>query len=122
MPDHVLIYDGDCAMCARWMVRVRDWDRAGRIETLPLQSPEVAERFPGISPDALLEAMHFVEPGGRVSRGAEAAERILAVLPLGWGIGWVFHLPFARRVADRVYRWVAGNRSRLGCGEHCSIR
>ena len=121
MTDHVLIYDGDCQMCTRWMQRVRRWDRAGRIETLPLQAPQVAERFPDLEPARLLEAMHFVEPDGRVTAGAEAAERMLGILPMGWGLGWVFHLPFARRVADRVYRTVAANRSRLGCGDHCSI-
>ena len=122
MRDHVLIYDGDCGMCTRWMERVRRWDRGGRIEVLPLQSPDVVQRFPSLARTALMEAMHFVEPDGRVSRGAGAAERMLGVLPLGWGIGWLFHLPLARPVADRIYGWVARNRTRLGCGEHCSIR
>ena len=121
MPDHVLIYDGDCAMCTRWMERVRRWDRDGRIEALPLQSPVVAARFPQLTHDALMEAMHFVEPDGRVSAGAQAAERMLRILPLGGGLGWLFHLPGARRIADRVYRTVAANRARLGCGDHCSL-
>lgn len=120
-PDHVLVYDGDCAMCTRWMRRVRKWDREGRIETLPLQSDDVARRFPQIRPEALLEAMHFVEPDGRVSAGAEAAERMLRILPAGGTLRWLFHLPGGRFVADRIYRTIASHRSRLGCGDHCSL-
>ncbi len=121
MTDHVLIYDGGCSMCMRWMGRVRLWDRDGRIEMLPLQDPSIDSRFSQLDRSALMEAMHLVEPDGRVSAGAEAAERLLRVLPLGGVLGALFHLPFARPIADRVYRRIAARRKRGGCGEHCSF-
>lgn len=121
MTDHVLIYDGACSMCMRWMGRVRVWDREGRIEMLPLQDPSVASRFPMLDPDELMEAMHLIEPSGQITAGAEAAERLLRILPLGGLLGVLFHLPFARPIADRVYRRIAASRSRGGCGEHCSF-
>jgi predicted DCC family thiol-disulfide oxidoreductase YuxK len=48
-------------------------------------------------------------------------EELLDALPRGWLISWVFHIPFARAVAERVYRWFARNRYRLGCADHCAV-
>jgi len=118
---HTLIFDGACTMCMRWMSRVRSWDRNDAFEYVPLQDPSVPERFPDLDREALEREMHVVGPDGRVWRGAGAVERVIELLPRGRWISWAFHLPFARAVADRVYRWVAENRSRLGCGDHCGI-
>ena len=108
-------------MCMRWMGRVRSWDSNGVFEYLPLQDPSIPDRFPDLTSDALEREMHVIGPEGRVWAGAEAVERIVALLPLGRWISWIFALPLARPIADRVYRWVAANRSRMGCGEHCGI-
>src|ERR1035441_6164156 len=51
--------------------------------------------------------------------GAAAAERLVKILPGGRPLGCLFALPCARPVADRVYRLIARNRFRLGCGAHC---
>jgi predicted DCC family thiol-disulfide oxidoreductase YuxK len=118
---HVLIFDGACPMCVRWMGRVRHWDEHDSFEYVPLQDPSVPHRFPELDPDALATAMHLVGPDGEVWSGAAAVERILDLLPLGRWLGWLFRLPFARPIADRVYRRVAENRSRLGCGSHCGL-
>ena len=55
-------------------------------------------------------------------QGAAAIEKLLDVLPRGGWIAWVFDIPFVRKLADRLYRWVARNRYRLGCGDHCQSR
>lgn len=116
---HILIFDGACPMCVRWMGRVRHWDSDGAFEYVPLQDPSVPDRFPGLSREALTREMHLIGPDGTVWRGARAVERILELLPKGRWVRWLFRLPFARPIADRVYREVAENRSSLGCGSHC---
>lgn len=118
---HTLIFDGACAMCMRWMGRVRSWDSQGVFEYLPLQDPSIPDRFPSLERDALEQEMHVVGPEGRIWKGAGAVERIVALLPAGRWVSWIFALPFARPIADRVYRWVAKNRSSMGCGEHCGL-
>jgi len=65
--------------------------------------------------------MHLVEPDGQVSSGADAVEGILRRLPRGAILGWLFHLPFARQIARRIYRWIAENRARMGCDRHCGV-
>ncbi len=117
-----LVYDGDCAVCTR-IVRVIDrWDRRGEIETVPFQNADVTARFPWIPPEEYTEAMQLVGPGGRTWAGAEAVEQLLAILPRGRLIAWIFRVPFVGRLADRCYRWFARNRYRFGCGEHCAIQ
>jgi predicted DCC family thiol-disulfide oxidoreductase YuxK len=118
---HVLIFDGACPMCVRWMGRVRHWDERDAFEYVPLQDPSVPDRYPDLEQDALRREMHLVGPGGEIWTGAAAVEQILARLPVGRWLGWLFRLPFARPIADRVYRRVADNRTRLGCGSHCGV-
>jgi predicted DCC family thiol-disulfide oxidoreductase YuxK len=109
-------------MCSRIVNVLREWDRRGAIEIVPSQSPEVAARFPWIPMDAYAESIQLVGTGRETWQGAEAIEQVLGILPRGRWISWIFAIPFARPLADRLYRWVARNRYRLGCGEHCRTR
>jgi predicted DCC family thiol-disulfide oxidoreductase YuxK len=74
------------------------------------------------SPDPNMESLQLIAPEGRTWEGAAAIEELLTILPRGRLIGWIFHVPLMRGLADRIYRWIARNRYRLGCGEHCSYR
>lgn len=116
---HILIFDGACPMCVRWMGRVRTWDSNDAFDYVPLQDPSVPDRFPGLDREELARAMHVIGPDGTVWKGAGAVERILELLPKGRWVSWLFRLPFARPIAERMYRQVAENRTSLGCGSHC---
>jgi len=91
------------------------WDRDGRIAAVASQSPGIRERFPQIAPHAFDEAVQLIDGSGAVWSGAAALERAMSVLPRGRWISWMFVLPGA----ERVYRWVARNRYRMGCTDHC---
>jgi predicted DCC family thiol-disulfide oxidoreductase YuxK len=97
-------------------------DRNSRIEVVPSQDPGVRARFPWIPPQAYEDALQLIGPDGRTWQGAVAIEQLLGILPKGKLIAWIFAIPFARRMADRFYRWFARNRYRLDCGEHCRSR
>jgi predicted DCC family thiol-disulfide oxidoreductase YuxK len=116
---YALVYDGDCRMCSRVARVVARWDSDGIIELLPSQSAGLSERFPWISAEAYAAAMQLIAPRGETWQGSAAVEQLLTILPRGKWISWIFRIPFARPIADRVYRWVARNRYRLGCGDHC---
>src|SRR5450759_4656365 len=103
---YTLVYDGDCRFCAHSVDLVATWDRGETVEIVPFQRGGVHERFPWIPESAF---------------GAAAAERLVRILPGGRPLGCLFALPFARPMADRVYRLVARNRTRLGCGTHCAV-
>jgi predicted DCC family thiol-disulfide oxidoreductase YuxK len=116
---YTLVYDGDCGFCRRSVDLLASWDRRGAVEIVPFQATGVAERFPQIPAAAYREAMQLVATDGRTWSGAAAAEELTKVLPFGSPLGCLFALPFARPIADGVYRFVARNRTRFGCATHC---
>lgn len=119
---YTLVYDGMCKICNPLADVVRKWDRHGQIEVVPSQATGLMARFPWIPAKAYAQALQLVGPGGTTWQGAAAIEQLLTLLPRGRWISWIFHIPFIRVIADRIYRWVARNRYRLGCGEHCQSR
>jgi predicted DCC family thiol-disulfide oxidoreductase YuxK len=118
---HTLIYDGECRICRRSVEWVRSADREGRLELIPYQDPRVRECFPEVPSTEMEAAMQLISHGSRRRQGAEAAEQVIALLP-GWRVlAPFFRIPGVRRLAAVVYRAVARNRRRLGCGDHCAV-
>jgi predicted DCC family thiol-disulfide oxidoreductase YuxK len=104
----MLIYDGACDLCKRWIARWRHIT-GDRIEYEPYQ--EAMRRFPEIPESEFLEAVHLIEPDGRRSRGAEAVFRALATVPRRGGWLWAYRrVPGFAAVSERWYRMVAGHR------------
>jgi predicted DCC family thiol-disulfide oxidoreductase YuxK len=120
--EYVVVYDGHCRICGRLAGVLKTWDARGTFDVVPSQAPGVQARFPWIPARAYRESLQLVHRSGRTLQGAAAVERMLDLLPRGRWISWVFSLPFARPLAERLYRWFARNRYRLGCGEHCRYR
>ncbi|HSV14530.1 MAG TPA: lipase maturation factor family protein, partial [Tepidisphaeraceae bacterium] len=104
----VMIYDGQCFFCQRWVER---WRRnIGHVlDFEPYQ--QAAGRFPQIDPTAFGQAVHLVEPDGRVSRGAEAVLRAHALAGRRRGWWWAYrYLPGFSAVAEQVYSTIAAHR------------
>jgi predicted DCC family thiol-disulfide oxidoreductase YuxK len=119
---YTVVYDGDCKVCGRLARVLAKWARADQLGIVPAQQPGVKACFPWIPEHAYRESLQLIGPGGRTWQGAQAIEQLLAILPRGPLIGWIFKIPFVRGIADRLYRWFARNRYQLGCGEHCQLR
>lgn len=117
-----LIYDGECRFCLRCVDLLRRWDRAGRIRAVPLQDRAALAQLPPIPLASLEAAMHLVGPDGSVRASAAAAPAILRLLPGGALLAALFRVPGVPAVAERVYRAVARNRHRLGCGSRRCLR
>ena len=106
----LLVYDGNCNFCRRWIDRWRHLT-GDRVDYAPSQ--EVAPRFPEIPRERFDAAVYLLEPDGTVSRGAEAVFRALDHgghrRPL-----WAYRsIPGLAPVAERLYRFVAGHRGGL---------
>jgi predicted DCC family thiol-disulfide oxidoreductase YuxK len=119
---YTVVYDGACSVCGRFARLLRKWDRRAMLEITTSQTPGVQARFPWIPPQAYLESLQVIGPDGATWQGARALEQLLEILPRGTLLSWLFGIPFARPVAERLYRWFARNRSRFGCGQHCALR
>ena len=120
---YTVIYDGHCKVCSRMVKLLTKWDRKHILEIIPSQATGVHARFPWIPAHSYTESVQVIRNrDGKTWQAAAALEELLEIMPKGWLISWLFKIPFVRPVVDRLYRWFARNRYRMGCGDHCSVR
>jgi predicted DCC family thiol-disulfide oxidoreductase YuxK/uncharacterized membrane protein YphA (DoxX/SURF4 family) len=110
-PKPLLVFDGDCHFCRRWVSR---WQRAtlDAVDYLPYQDPSIPARFPELPQSDLEQSIHLILPDGAVSRGAEAVFRSLAEGPRHRWMIKLYHKfePFAE-MSETFYEEVALHRS-----------
>jgi predicted DCC family thiol-disulfide oxidoreductase YuxK len=107
-PKPLLIFDGDCHFCRRWIERWREFT-AGAVEYAPFQ--EVAERFPEIPREAFEHAVQFIETDGTVFSAAEAVVRSLGQKRSRKWMVWCYErVPGFAAVTETAYRLVARHR------------
>jgi predicted DCC family thiol-disulfide oxidoreductase YuxK len=107
-PKPLLIFDGDCHFCRRWIERWRELT-AGAVEYAPSQ--EVADRFPEIPREPFEQAVQFIETDGTVFSGAEAVFRSLGhKRSRKWMIWCYERAPGFAAITEAAYRLVARNR------------
>jgi predicted DCC family thiol-disulfide oxidoreductase YuxK len=116
--DDVILYDGVCVFCSRWVRFVAARDEKRRFRFTAIQSgygTRLAQAF-GISPDD--PDTNAVIHGGIAFFKSDGALTVLSNLQ-GWG--WVRVLRFVPRpFRDAVYNLVARNRYRIfGKYEEC---
>lgn len=102
----LLIFDGDCYFCRRWIERWRSLTH-GAIEYAPFQ--EAAHRFPEVPRENFEQAVHFIDADGSVYRGAEAVFRSLGQRARVWS--WCYeHVPGFAPSTETAYAFVARRR------------
>jgi predicted DCC family thiol-disulfide oxidoreductase YuxK len=117
---NTMIYDGDCAICARLARftarRLRPDAEIRASQTLDLEAY-------GVTAAECAEALQFVTADGRVYAAQDAVARMLLVSRPVWRpAGAVLRLPGVNALAGVVYRWVARNRYRLpGSSDACAV-
>ncbi len=104
----VLIYDGNCGFCLRWVKRWRHklgpW-----VEFRPYQ--ETGD-YRGVSTERFAEAVHFFDSEGKAYSGAEAVFAALSMAPRGGWALWAYRrIPGFAPVSERAYRFVARHRT-----------
>ncbi|WP_315825716.1 MULTISPECIES: thiol-disulfide oxidoreductase DCC family protein [unclassified Bradyrhizobium] len=118
--DDVILYDGVCVFCSRWVQFVIARDTARRFRFTPIQSPygtRLAQAF-GIDPQD--PDTNAVVHDGKAHLKSDAALTVLSNLP-GWG--WTRALlAIPKPLRDAVYGVVARNRYHIfGKYESCFV-
>ncbi|MGE9294651.1 MAG: thiol-disulfide oxidoreductase DCC family protein [Puniceicoccales bacterium] len=105
----LLIWDGECGFCARWVRRLQHLT-GKRMIYVPYQ--DLRGRFAEVGEGAFSEAVHLIDPDGSVYRGAGAAFLALSKAGGAWALGWRCYrgCGIFRRMSEGIYRWVARNR------------
>lgn len=119
----VIVYDGVCLLCSRWVRFLLERDREGRYRFASIQSQSGRQLMQthGLDPDSPF-SMLLVEDG-RGYTDTTAIARVLRGLPhRRWRWLSVIMLSFPRTVRDVAYRFVARHRYRLfGRSEQCFV-
>ncbi len=117
----MVLYDGECNFCRAQMGQLRWWDCQGRLAYLSIHDPRVAERWPDMPLDRLLQEMCIVTPEGDRHWGAEALRYLTRRLRRLWWLAPVMHIPGSMLLWRPLYRLVARNRFRLmGRSQDCA--
>lgn len=110
----VVIYDGECGFCRKQVARLGWWDCQGRLAYLSLHDPRVAERYPDLSHEDMLQALYVVTQSGERHRGAAAARYLTRRLRRLWWMAPLLHVPGSLPCWQWMYDQVARRRYLLG--------
>ncbi|HCA49167.1 MAG TPA: DUF393 domain-containing protein [Planctomycetaceae bacterium] len=111
----VVIYDGQCSFCTKQVTKLHRWDGKNRLSFISLHDDFVAEHYPDLSHDEMMQAMYIVDQKGRRHRGAAALRVISRRLPRLWPLAILLHIPLTLPLWQWGYRQVARRRYRLSC-------
>lgn len=110
----VVIYDGQCNFCLDQVNRLSRWDGKDRLCYVSLHDSFVAENYPELTYDQLMEQMYVVERGtGKAHGGARALRYLSRRLPKLWWACPFLHIPLTLPLWQWVYHQVAKRRYRL---------
>ena len=119
-PDGLILFDGVCVFCSRWVRFVIDRDPERRFSFLAIQSERgrvLAARY-GIDPEA--PQTNAVVWGGRIAFKSDAALTVLGALAATRSLGVLKVAPHWLR--DPVYDLIARNRYRIfGRSDACMV-
>ncbi|HEV3099818.1 MAG TPA: lipase maturation factor family protein [Candidatus Udaeobacter sp.] len=108
-PRPLMIWDGECHFCKRWIERWREIT-AGKVDYATYQ--ETAARFPEIPVEQFKRAVAFVEPDGEAYFAAEAVYRSLRYRSSRKWLAWSYdHVPGFAAISETAYKFIAHNRS-----------
>src|SRR5438552_18631006 len=108
-PKPLMIWDGDCYFCKRWVERWREIT-AGKVDYAPYQ--EAAARFPGIPVEHFKRAVASMEPDGEPFPAREAGFRRLRNRSRRQWLSWSYvHVPAFAAISDIAYNFIAPTRS-----------
>jgi predicted DCC family thiol-disulfide oxidoreductase YuxK len=111
LPDRMILFDGVCVLCSRWVAFVIAHDPDARFRFVAIQTPRgrrLAERF---HIDADNPETNVIVAGGRAYFKLESALVVLAEVP-GWRWTRIAYL-LPKRARDFLYDRIAQNRYRL---------
>lgn len=122
MSTSILVFDGVCVLCSRWVQFVLRHDRQRRYRFTAMQSAAGRELLlsHGLDPNDPVSFLLLEQD--RAYTDTEAIARVLSSFESGWTLAAMLIRIVPRSVRDRAYRWLARNRYRLfGRRDACPV-
>ncbi|MBL8548949.1 MAG: DUF393 domain-containing protein [Hyphomonadaceae bacterium] len=109
----LVLYDGDCALCARSVQFLAPRDAQRRLRFAAIAGPHgrAPARAAGIDPDAPATWL-LIDEAGRAHGRSDAILQALRRLKAPWPALGLAGFAVPRFVRDALYDWVAANRAR----------
>jgi predicted DCC family thiol-disulfide oxidoreductase YuxK len=113
MAASVIVFDGVCVLCSRWVDFVLRRDLQGRYKFAAMQTSSGRALLieHGIDPDDPLSFLLLEDSKGYTD--TDAIVRILRSFGPGWKLMGMLVSIVPRFVRDPLYRWIARNRYRM---------
>lgn len=113
MVDSIIVFDGVCVLCSRWVDFVLHRDRHGRYKFAAMQTPSGRQLLiqHDIDPDDPLSFLLLEE--GKGYTDTDAIVRILQSFGSGWRLVALLVSFLPRFIRDPLYRWIARHRYRI---------
>src|SRR5216117_1470812 len=108
-PKPLMIWDGECHFCKRWIERWREIT-GGKVDYATYQ--DAAHRFPEIPVEQFKRAVALIEPTGEAFFAAEAVHRSLGYRSSRKWLAWSYdHVPGFAAISETAYKFIARHRS-----------
>src|SRR5437867_1510096 len=108
-PKPLMIWDGECHFCKRWIERWREIT-GGKVDYATYQ--DAAHRFPEIPVEQFTRAVALIEPTGEAFFAAEAVHRSLGYRSSRKWLAWSYdHIPGFAAISEIAYKFIARHRS-----------
>lgn len=109
----VIVFDGVCVLCSRWVDFVLRHDRQGRFRLAAMQGARGRALLleHGLSPDD--PSSFLLVQDGRGYRDTDAIARVLRQLGGPWRLAGTALHATPKALGDPLYRWIARHRYRL---------
>jgi len=115
----VVIFDGQCNFCKSQIRTLQRLNCFGnRLTYISLHDPRVAQNYPDLTHEMMMEQMYVVDQAGRRHGGADAVRYLTRRLPTLWLAAPLLHLPGTARLWRWLYQQVAKRRYKLA-GKSC---
>jgi predicted DCC family thiol-disulfide oxidoreductase YuxK len=119
----VMLYDGDCGFCQRWIKR---WQKITGDTVLYFPYQKRLKDFPQITAEQCRKAVQLILQDGQVYSGAHAVFVAMALAKKYTWLLWLYeHIPFLDRIFEIIYQLIAEHRFLLSklhrSSKKCSV-
>lgn len=116
----VVIYDGQCNFCKSQVRLLHRLDFGGtRLSFLSLHDQRVAQRYPDLTFDEMMQQMYIVQESGEKHGGSDAVKFLSRRLPILWPVMPILHIPGTAGLWRWAYKQVAKRRYQLAGKSDC---
>ncbi|WP_141504167.1 thiol-disulfide oxidoreductase DCC family protein [Paenibacillus luteus] len=112
-----VIYDGYCNLCLASVARLKELRSNADLQFVPIQQLEAEGEGQQLIPNIgqlkyaeLYEKMHVADESGQLFAGADGVVRVLRTVKGLRRLAFFYRIPGMRKIADRMYRYVANRR------------